>query len=365
MNKNLLTLLIFIGILWWGVIFLFFSISQYSNIITFNQWIILFIFSLLWILLGIIWNSKDHNTKYLKKIIIILEIYLLGLVLIQPYINFSQGEFATLILSGVALFQLSNKKNTKNRILSFLVFLIILQLLATSFLMIYRSSLSRDSINLLDFPSIKIITKESLNTDKWYFEIIDQDLTSKKRYYFSTQWEQTIHLSKDGNYHFIFALQYYSDLFQVFLLHPQGEILQFFPQSEIKITTTPSSFISQDQKGRVDHYQLFNTSNNPTIKQLQESFEYDNTKNLLWDLPNYLFNNPKIAKMSKYFTKYLAQIYPFFYQKNWKYFLEYEEYLTIEESNTKNKISPTSEGIKNHFNLGKSFINLKKFKEYF
>lgn len=69
--------------------------------------------------------------------------------------------------------------------------------------------------------------------------------------------------------------------------------------------------------------------------------------------------------MSKYFTKYLAQIYPFFYQKNWKYFLEYEEYLTIEESNTKNKISPTSEGIKNHFNLGKSFINLKKFKEYF
>lgn len=260
---------------------MFFSISQYPNTITFNQWIILFIFSLLWIFLGIIWNTKDHNTKYLKKIIIIIEIYLLGLVLIQPYINFSQGEFAILILAGAGLFQISNQKNLKNRILSFFIFLLILQLLATSFLMVYRNPLPTDSIKLLDFPSIKIISKENLNPDKGYFEIIDQHLASKKRYYFSNKGEQTINLSNEGNYHFIFALQYHSDLFQVFLLHPQGDILQFFPQSEIKITITPSSFISQDQKGRVDHYQLFNTSNNPSIQQLQQSFEYNNTKNLL------------------------------------------------------------------------------------
>lgn len=364
MREKLQTLLIFTGILCWGMIFLFFSIYQYPNTISQYQWIIISIFSLLWILLWIVWNNKNQNIKYFKNILIIIEIYLLGLLFIQNHFNLSYGEFTVLVWSGGVLFQLSKKRNIKYRILSFFISLIIIQLLITNFLMVYRDPLPKESIKPIEVPSIKILSQDILDPEKWYFEIINQNLNTKKKFYFLNKGEQTIDLLKEGNYHFIFALQHYSDLFQIFLLHPQGEIIQFFPQSNAEIFISKSDLNIIQQIWKIEKYQFFQENDNLIIQNIQKSFLYHQQKQLLSSIPNYIQYNPKIAYMSKYFTKYLAQIYPFFYKKNWNYFLEYENYLNINKKISKKSVYPAIQEIKSHFDFKENFINISKFKKY-
>lgn len=291
------------------------------------KWILISVF---WLFLWAIWSTKETNTQWLKKILIVIEIYLFLLIFIQSGSNFSQGEFLLLYLSGVgicyeALYPRWEK--WKKWVLVTIYSLVIFFIISIATLVHWRNPLDEQEFTKQQNYYLYLLV-EDIPPHRSYSISLDEN-SSIKHFQLNT-WIQKHLLDKDSTFSLLFS-SYLSTWNQRLLIQdPSWNLLALFPQSKLTFSTFGNHLTYTTQWGKTERYdkdEVFSGSFSSFQKNYQELKEhFVHSK-----FPSWFISNPKLQVLSWHFTQGLWKVFPFRYGNEAKNSITFLPYLHFSE----------------------------------
>ncbi len=326
------------------------------------KWILISVF---WLILGVIWKSKDKNTQILKKILLIVEIYLFLLIFIQSGSNFSQGEFMIFYLSGVWITYEALYPRTEKRKRIFLMSCygsINLFLLSIALFMQWRSPFDE---------------QEFFNQQKYSLYLISNDTPYKNYYTINLKsssaseslqllsWMQQKTLDKNSDFSLLFSSLNYNPDQKILIQDPSWNLLEIFPQSEISFSTHTPLLIYEKQWGKIEWYAQ-EKNFPPKFGKFQQNYQESKKTFALTQLPPRFRSNPKLQQISWIYTNRLWKIFPFRYGyslENFQTFLPYLSFSWVSKNYNKTN---TLEVLRSTSKIWEEKTNgWKQYREYF
>ncbi len=279
----------------------------------------------------IIWltrNSKEKNTKLLKKWLIILEIYLFLLIFIQDWSNLNKREFSILFITILLILKETIYKRHKKRQTIFLISIytiISCIIICTWMLMWYRNPININSI--IDTKNYYLITNFS-------GEISNTNNITLKNDFFNqnintTEWKTNYNLIKNMDYTIEFSSNVNDENNYIIIQDQLWNILKIPPQTSISFSTKNKQIRYIDNNRRCSYYSI--SEKFPTELEEYKTTYNDTLKNdILGTLPSMLRDNSKLQKISTNYTRLLWTIFPFRYHKNVNILNEYIPYFNLD-----------------------------------
>lgn len=326
------------------------------------KWILISVF---WLILGVIWKRKDENTQTLKKILLIIEIYLFLLIFIQSGSNFSQGEFLIFYLSGVWITYEALYPRTEKRKRIFLMScygIINLFLLSIALFMPWRNGFSQqDFVNQQDY-SLYIISNTPPQKN---FYTISLKTPSSFETFQLLSWIQQKTLDKNSDFSLLFSSLTYNPEEKLLIQDPNWNLLEIFPQSEISFSTYNTTLTYKKQWWKVEWHpqkRLFP----PKLKIFQNNYQALKRNFAVSQLPVPFQSNSKLQQISWTYTERLWKIFPFRYGNSLKNYKTFLPYLNLSWSEKKYFKTHTLQIIHSTTKIWEEKTNgWKKYQEYF
>lgn len=339
---------------------------QESEIIFSNHLIKWILIAIIRPLIGLLRNTKEKNSQFLKKVVIALEIYLFLLIFLQPWTNFSQGEFLIfyLCLVGITNETLSpNIKKRKSKSLIIFYTIVSVFMISIALFMRYREPINKNEI--INQKEYQLIIKISPDLNTYYTKI-----------YLTEKWKarlisipigiQKILLEKNTEYQIEFFSQDQNKNSRILIQDPEGNLIQIFSQTAIQFSTNKNKITFIDSQNKALFYEKETTQNPEEITSFQKNYQEDIKWEILKKIPSRGRKNEKFQKRSLQYTNFLAKFLPFQYKKNAEYAKEYSTYYQLSQKNEYEKVENQIDLIKNNTKIWSEKINSRnKYKEYF
>lgn len=352
-----------------GIITLFLGLTQrfwLESKIIFTQhyikWILILIF---WVILGFIWKSKNKNTQILKKIFLIVEIYLFLLIFIQSESNFSQGEFLIFYLSGMWIYYETFYPRTEKRKKIFLMSCYgIINLFFLSIALFIQWKKPFDEQKFLNQQNYSLYLISNETPYKNYYTInLKNSLASESLQLLS--WIQQKTLDKNSEFTLLFSSLKNNLEQKVLIKDPSWNLLEIFPQSEISFSTYDTTLIYKKQWWKIKWYpqeSIFPKK----FKNFQKNYKKLKKNFALSQLPVRFRSNTKLQKISRIYTERLWKIFPFWYKnalENFQTFLPYLSFSWVSKNYNQTNILKI---LRSTTKIWEEKINKwNKYREYF
>ena len=290
------------------------------------EWILIFI---IWPIIGLIWNTKEKNTKYLKFGLIFLEIYLFLLIFIQDWSNLNKREFFVLYAAILLIIKETIYKRPKRRqSISYLTIYYTISLIIISIwiFMQYREPL--DINKILNNQEYIFVTN--------FYDINNNynSITLKNNFFIDNinifSWKNNYKILKNMDYSLDFLSEKYTDKNYIIIQDQLWNIVKIYPQTSINFSTYNKNIQYIDKKKNTEYYWI--NENFPKELEEYKTIYKETIKNeVLKTLPVILRTNWKFQKISVNYTKFLWTIFPFWYGENKKIVNDYIPYFDIQE----------------------------------
>ena len=325
----------------------------FNNEIFLNHIIERILITIIYPIIWLIWENKEKNTKYLKISLIIIEIYLFLLIFVQDWSNFNNREFLILYITILLIIKETFYKRPQKRQTFFLLsiyFIISSTIIGIWFLMRYREPIDMESIfNSIDY---KLTTNFNDKIKDYYTSIsLKNDFYSKNISILS--WKNNYNIIKNMDYTLTFSSKKNDKNDYIIIQDQLWNILKIYPQSLIKFSTKNKQIQFIDYNRKSEYYSI----NSEFPEELNDyKLEHNNKikEYILSFLPSMLRNNPKLQKISVYYTKFIWKIFPFRYKENVKILEEYIPYFSLNEQ----KEEYRWESLKKKFSIIKNNWNI-------
>lgn len=326
--------------------------------------IIWIIISIIWILLWLIWNNKNQNTKYLKNILIYIEVYLFLIIYFKPWLNFSNREFLILYLCFIWLLYETTHKRLKQRqtkFFSIFYWLLWIFIISIWCFMWYRVPIDENYIN--EQFNYDLITKFNWNLNQTYTNIYLNEWKNTTKINLNT-WFNYSKLEDNKNYTLSFSTQEYDNENKIYIRDKKWNILIIYPQTAVNFSTKDSTLSYIVDQWYYSYY-LISEKYPDEEEYLKDEF-INKKKNIIFkDLPSFLKDNENFQKFTLIYTKRIWKILPF-YKENYNISKQYEKYFDIKENIKINwKIENKKNLIEQNWKIWINNTNwTSKYKEY-
>lgn len=316
----------------------------------------------------IIWllrENNENNAKYLKYILIIIEIYLLLVVFVQEWSNFSKWEFLILYLSIIWLTRemlIKRYKRWQTIFLTTIYWSISIIIILIWCLMWYRTPIDYDEI--YSHNNYFLYTSFENNIKKTYSTITLKYLNKQENISLN-EWFYNYPLNKNTEYTISFVSQTKDKNNLIIIQDPKWNILVIPPQTEVNFWTTETNIKYTDYTNNSSYYWI-NEEFPEELKFIKTNYNNSIKSIVLNNLPSILQNNIKYQKLSIIFTKALSSIFPFRYRENEIILNEYIKYFSNDEIVwALPTISNPYESIKDNTSIGVEKLNNRSnYKKY-
>ena len=321
--------------------------------------------AIIWPIIGLIRNTKEKNTKYLKTALIIIEIYLLLLVFVQDWSNFNKREFFVLYLAILWLIKETIYKRYKRRqtiFFSSIYWITAIIIISIWCFMRYREPINYEKI--LDQQEYLFLTKfnENLKSKTTTITLSNDILTENID---DSAWTKTYPIRKNKEYTLSFISQRNNKSNYIIIQDQLWNLVQIFPQTSITFWTKNYQIQYRDPERKTNYYAI-NSEFPKELEHYKTNYNESIKNTILSNLPTILRENPKFQKISANFTKILAKIFPFWYKDAWKILEEYLPYFDIQETKEYENITNQYEMLKTNGSIGIKNTNWwDKYSEYF
>lgn len=280
---------------------------------------ILLILSIIWILLTVIRNNKDDNTKKLKAILIGIWGYIISLFIIKPTLNLNHIEFFIGYLTSYQLLKISSDiPSLEKKIKVWIWTIMILFLSSIHFFMIFRTAVNVQ--NFFENEEFKIYSNSQKN--EWYLKLKNKQINKK----IQLPLKSPLVLNKNN----LYTLEYQSTEFNwedsLILTTPIWTLLKIYPQSQVILTIENNSLNYKKIRGKIIEIQKNERKQDSELLNFFNNYDKKLQNFILQQLPINYQKNWKLQKYAYEFTVFLWSYIPF-YQKNKEYANTFKAYL--------------------------------------